>query len=66
MLVVLTQSIVDETKEPRKRVPKAMVLGTSFNAILMVGFSICLVFCIGDEAAVTSSILPIAEVFFSA
>lgn len=65
-MLVLTKSIVEETKEPRKRVPKAMVLATSLNAIMMVAFCICLMFTIGDEEAVANSILPITEVFFSA
>ena len=57
---------VEETKEPRKRVPKAMVLATFLNAIMMISFCICLMFCIGDEEAVAHSILPITEVFYSA
>jgi hypothetical protein len=43
-----------------------MVLGTTFNAILMISFCICLMFCIGDEEAVYNSILPITDVFYSA
>ncbi|KAI4952851.1 hypothetical protein J4E86_006387 [Alternaria arbusti] len=58
--------MIEETKEPRKRVPKAMILATSLNAIMMVAFCICLMFCIGDEEAVAKSILPITEVFYSA
>jgi amino acid transporter len=63
---MLISSTVEETKEPRKRVPKAMILATSMNAIMMVAFCICLMFCIGDEEAVANSILPITEVFYSA
>lgn len=63
---MLILSIVEETKEPRKRVPKAMILATSSNAIMMTAFCICLMFCIGDEEAVANSILPITEVFYSA
>ncbi|KAJ4312879.1 hypothetical protein N0V94_007219 [Neodidymelliopsis sp. IMI 364377] len=58
--------MIEETKEPRKRVPKAMVLATSLNAVMMVSFCICLMFTIGDEEAVSKSILPITEVFYSA
>ncbi|RYN15833.1 hypothetical protein AA0119_g13440 [Alternaria tenuissima] len=58
--------MIEETKEPRKRVPKAMILATSSNAIMMTAFCICLMFCIGDEEAVANSILPITEVFYSA
>ncbi|KAL6157973.1 hypothetical protein ACJQWK_07949 [Exserohilum turcicum] len=58
--------MIEETKEPRKRVPKAMVLATSLNAVMMIAFCICLMFCIGDEEAVAKSILPITEVFYSA
>ena len=63
---ILTYSTVEEAKEPRKRVPRAMVLATFLNAIMMIAFCICLVFCIGDEEAVASSVLPITEVFYSA
>ena len=58
--------IVDETKEPRKQVPRAMFFATSSNAIMMAAFGICLMFCIGDPEAVSSSMLPISEVFYSA
>jgi amino acid transporter len=63
---MLISPTVDETKEPRKRVPKAMILATSLNAIMMAAFCICLMFCIGDEEAVANSILPITEVLYSA
>jgi amino acid transporter len=65
-MLVLTRFIVDETKEPRKRVPRAMILATSLNSVLMIAFAICIVFCIGDEEAVMNSTLPITEVFYSA
>jgi amino acid transporter len=65
-MLVLTKFTAEETKEPRKQVPRAMVLGTTFNAILMISFCICLMFCIGDEEAVYNSILPITDVFYSA
>ncbi|KAF9701300.1 hypothetical protein EKO04_000141 [Ascochyta lentis] len=58
--------MIEETKEPRKRVPKAMILATSLNAIMMIAFCVCLMFTIGDEEAVAKSILPITEVFYSA
>jgi amino acid transporter len=63
---MLISSAVEETKEPRKRVPKAMILAASTNAIMMAAFCICLMFCIGDEEAVANSTLPITEVFYSA
>jgi amino acid transporter len=63
---ILTYFTVEETKEPRQRVPKAMVLSTFVNTIMMVVFCICLMFCIGDEEAVATSMLPITEVFYSA
>jgi len=43
-----------------------MVLATSLNAIMMIAFTVCLMFCIGDEEAVANSMLPITEVFYSA
>ncbi|KAF2847928.1 amino acid transporter [Plenodomus tracheiphilus IPT5] len=58
--------MIEETEKPRERVPKAMVLATFLNAIMMIAFCICLMFTIGDEEAVANSILPITEVFFSA
>ncbi|KAI8931379.1 hypothetical protein NX059_011712 [Plenodomus lindquistii] len=58
--------MIDETKEPRKRVPKAMVIATSLNAVMMFAFCICLMFTVGDEEAVANSILPMTEVFYSA
>ncbi|KAA8624967.1 hypothetical protein TUN199_09426 [Pyrenophora tritici-repentis] len=58
--------MIEETKEPCRRVPKAMVLATILNAVMMIAFCICLMFCIGDETAVAKSILPITEVFYSA
>lgn len=66
LISILIKLAVEETKEPRKRVPKAMVLATSLNAVMMIAFCICLMFCIGDEEAVAKSILPITEVFYSA
>ncbi|KAF2864925.1 amino acid/polyamine transporter I [Massariosphaeria phaeospora] len=58
--------MIDETKEPRKQVPRAMFFATSSNAIMQFAFCVCLMFCIGDEEAVSNSILPITEVFYSA
>lgn len=58
--------LVNETKEPRKQVPRAMLFATSSNAIMQFAFCICLMFCIGDIEAVSKSVLPIAEVFYSA
>ena len=63
---ILIQFLVEETKEPRERVPKAMILATSLHAIMMIAFCICLMFCIGEEEAVANSILPITEAFYSA
>lgn len=63
---ILMYPLVEETKEPRKRVPKAMILATSLNAIMMFAFCICLMFCVGNEEVVANSILPITEVFYSA
>jgi amino acid transporter len=61
-----TEYTVDETKEPRKLVPKAMFYSTISNSIMQTAFAITLMFCIGDEEAVSNSTLPIIEVFYSA
>jgi amino acid transporter len=61
-----TKQIVDETKKPRKLVPKAMFYSTLSNSIMQIAFAITLMFCIGNEEAVSNSTLPIIEVFYSA
>ena len=43
-----------------------MIVSTSINAVLMIAFTICLLFCIGDVEAISGSPLPIMEVFLSA
>lgn len=58
--------MIDETKEPRKLVPKAMFFSTITNSIMQFCFAITLMFCLGDYEAVTNSTLPITEVFYSA
>lgn len=58
--------MIDETHEPRKRIPNAMVYSTILNSIMMFAFSICLLYCIGDTEAVTASSLPLVEIFYSA
>ncbi|KAF2185564.1 amino acid transporter [Zopfia rhizophila CBS 207.26] len=58
--------MIDETKEPRKRVPKSMFLSVTLNAIMQLGFCICLLFCIGDFEKVSASQLPLVEVYYGA
>jgi hypothetical protein len=43
-----------------------MFFATSSNAVMQFAFCIVLMFCIGDEEAVSGSILPIVEVFYAA
>ncbi|KAH7125504.1 amino acid/polyamine transporter I [Dendryphion nanum] len=66
-MLKLTFQTVDETEEPRKQVPRAMVFATSSNAVMQFIFCIVLMFCIGDTEAITRNpFLPITEVFYSA
>lgn len=71
-LAMITRTImtdcttVDETKEPRKRVPKSMKSLTIMNAILLFGFIIAVLFCIGDFVKVVEWPLPILEIYYQA
>lgn len=58
--------MIDETKEPRKRVPKSMVTSIIANGVMMFIYVICLLFCIGDFEKVSMSPLPILEIFYLA
>jgi len=62
----ITDQTVDETKEPRKLVPRSMFYATMSNSLMQTAFAITLMFCMGDEEAVSNSTLPIIEVFYSA
>lgn len=57
---------VDETKEPRKRVPKSMITSVVLNAIMQFAFGVCILFCLGDYDTVTASGLPLLEIYYGA
>jgi amino acid transporter len=65
-LDMLTDSAVDETKEPRKRVPKSMITSVILNAFMQFGFCICVLFCLGDYDTVAASKLPLVEIYYGA
>lgn len=58
--------MIDETKEPRKRVPYSMWMSTVLNATLLFAYVIALLFCIGDFERVSKADLPILEVYYLA
>lgn len=60
------ESLVDETKQPRKRVPRAMVFSCCMNALMQLIYSIVLLFCVGDYKAVSTSRFPIMDIYFAA
>lgn len=47
--------LVDETKQPGKRVPKAMVSSTIFNAVLILAYAIVILYYLGNYEAVSAS-----------
>ncbi|KAK4553243.1 hypothetical protein LTR86_009773 [Recurvomyces mirabilis] len=60
--------MADEVREPKRRVPQAMVGSTSLSALVMFVFVIVLLFCIGDVDKVSSTTtgLPIIETLYEA
>ncbi|KAF2252416.1 amino acid transporter, partial [Trematosphaeria pertusa] len=58
--------MIDETKEPRKRVPKSMITSVVLNAIMQFAFGVCILFCLGDYDTVTASGLPLLEIYYGA
>jgi amino acid transporter len=58
--------MIDETKEPQRRVPRSMVTSVILNAIMQFAFCITLLFCIGDYEKVSTSPLPLVEVYYAA
>jgi hypothetical protein len=57
---------VDETKEPRRRAPKSMIISVIMNAIMQFAFGICVLFCLGDYDTVAASKLPLVEIYYGA
>ncbi|PVH99996.1 amino acid transporter [Periconia macrospinosa] len=58
--------MIDETKEPRKRVPKSMITSVALNALMQFGYGICVMFCLGDYESVAASGLPLIEIYYQA
>lgn len=58
--------MIDETKEPRKRVPKSMITSVVLNAIMQFGFCVCVLFCLGDYDTVAASALPLIDIYYQA
>lgn len=63
MLIVL----VDETKNPRRRVPRTMLIAVISNATMALSMIITILFCIGDlETTFGPGQMPILSVFYQA
>ncbi|KAF2747794.1 amino acid transporter [Sporormia fimetaria CBS 119925] len=58
--------MVDETQRPKERVPMAMVSAVVCNSILTIAYYMVLLFCIGDEEAVSMAYSPILEIYYQA
>ncbi|KAF2744451.1 amino acid transporter [Sporormia fimetaria CBS 119925] len=58
--------MIDETRKPRERVPPAMVTAVASNAVLLLGYMITLLFCIGDEELVSGSFSPLLQIYYLA
>lgn len=61
----LTMSLVDETKEPRKRVPLSMIISSVMNSTMLFGYLLALLFSIGgDVDEVSAAQLPVLEIYY--
>ncbi|KAF2750888.1 amino acid transporter [Sporormia fimetaria CBS 119925] len=58
--------MVDETKKPRERVPKAMIFSLLTNGVMQLAYLLCVLFYIGDVDKVSASPLPILEICYQA
>lgn len=58
--------MVDETKKPRERVPKAMVWTVVGNACMQFGYVLTLLFCMGDPDTVAYAASPLLQIFYNA
>ncbi|KAF2742083.1 amino acid transporter [Sporormia fimetaria CBS 119925] len=58
--------MIDETRKPRERVPKAMIGAVLSNGVLTFAYTIVLMFFIGDEQFVTESASPVIAIFYQA
>jgi choline transport protein len=56
----------DEVNDARVRVPHSMIFSVVVNAIMQFSYMITVLFCIGDIDRVSSSNLPIIEVYYQA
>lgn len=54
----------DEVKQVRVRVPRSMIFSVVVNAIMQFLYMITVLFCIGDVTRVSTSALPIIEVYY--
>lgn len=43
-----------------------MITSVVLNAIMQVGYCICILFCLGDYDTVAASKLPLVEVYYGA
>ncbi|PSN70490.1 hypothetical protein BS50DRAFT_585901 [Corynespora cassiicola Philippines] len=56
----------DEVLKARTHVPRSMLTSVALNALLQTAFMLTLAFSIGDPALVTTSPLPIIQVYYQA
>ncbi|KAF2023323.1 hypothetical protein EK21DRAFT_81192 [Setomelanomma holmii] len=56
----------DEVKRARVRVPRSMIFSVVVNAIMQFLYLITVLFCIGDVDLVSTSPLPIIQVYYQA
>jgi choline transport protein len=56
----------DEVKNARVRVPRSMIISVVVNATMQFLYMIIVLFCIGDPDRVSTSTLPIIEVYYQA
>jgi choline transport protein len=54
----------DEVKQVRVRVPRSIIFSVVVNAIMQFLYMITVLFCIGDVTRVSTSALPIIEVYY--
>lgn len=58
--------MVDETRKPRERVPKAMVWTVIGNASMQFGYVLTLLFCMGDPTSIATAPNPLIQIFYNA
>lgn len=57
--------MIDETKEPRKRVPISMIASTACNAVFAFSWLIVVLFFIGDVETISYSPMPLIDIYFA-